>query len=70
MKRASYRQAIQWIANNDSEGEADALNPEVVAYYVTSLLVADIFGVDEVRVGEDVVRARKQAKKWKCEVQP
>lgn len=61
MKRASYRHAIQWIAVNDSGGDGDALNPDVVAYYVTSLLVADVFGVDEARVGRDVVRARKRA---------
>jgi hypothetical protein len=58
MKRASYRAAVDWIARNDSNGDPDADDPEVVAYLVTSLLVADIFGVAPERVGADVVRKR------------
>lgn len=60
MKRASYRHAIEWIALNDSNGDDDRLNPDRTAFYVTSLLVADLFDVPEERVGRDIVRKRKQ----------
>lgn len=60
MKRASYRDAIRWIALNDSAGDDDALDPVVVSELITSCLVADVFGVSTERVGIDVVRKRKQ----------
>lgn len=60
MKRASYREACAWIALNDSAGEGvDAFDPEQVQYLVSSVLVADIFNVESVKVGRDVVRARR-----------
>lgn len=59
MKRASYRDAIDWIANNDSDGE-DEHAEESVSMLVTACLVADIFGVARERVGRDVVRLRKK----------
>lgn len=58
MKRASYRNAIEWIARNDSAGDDDADDPEVAASLVSSVLVADIFDVETERVGRDVVRRR------------
>lgn len=58
VKRASYRAAVQWIALNDSAGDDDALDVESVSGYITTALVADVFGVDATRVGKDVVRAR------------
>lgn len=58
MKRASYRAAVDWIAQNDSAADADAFDPEAAAYLVSSVLVADIFDVDPERVGRDVVRRR------------
>lgn len=60
MKRASYREAIDWIANMDSGGDDDADDPEVVRLLITSQLVADIFDVDDLKVGQDVVRRRKK----------
>lgn len=60
MKRASYREAIAWIAANDSAGDDDALDPEAVSYLITSALVADIFDVPQDRVGRDVVAQRKK----------
>jgi hypothetical protein len=60
MRRASYKHAVQWIADNDSAGDDDALNPDAVAYLVTTLLVSDIFGVDEIKVGYDIVQQRKR----------
>lgn len=58
MKRASYREAIDWVAQMDSAGDDDALDPEVVGNLITAILVADIFGVESERVGKDVVRRR------------
>lgn len=58
MRRASYRHAIDWIAQNDSAGDSDAMDPAAVGYLVSSVLVADIFDVECERVGRDVVRRR------------
>lgn len=60
MKRASYREAIAWIALNDSAGDSDAVELEAATHLITSALVADIFAVDQHRVGKDVVRYRKR----------
>lgn len=60
MKRASYREAVTWIAENDSTADSDANDPDVVGYLVSSVLVADIFGVEPEKVGRDVVRKRYQ----------
>jgi hypothetical protein len=57
MKRASYRHAIKWIALNDSSG--DVLDEEELSSLVTSLLVADIFGVEPERVGHDLMQVRR-----------
>ncbi len=60
MKRASYKEAIAWVALNDSGGDDDALIPEEVKHLITAALVADIFGVDQSKVGEDIVKYRKK----------
>lgn len=65
MKRASYREAIAWIALNDSAGNDDALDPQVVSELITSVLVAELFDVPMEKVGEDVVRWRKKNDKIK-----
>jgi hypothetical protein len=59
MKRASYREAIEWVALNDSAGVADARQPEIVQDLVSAVLVADIFDVPQSRVGRDIVRCRE-----------
>jgi hypothetical protein len=58
-KRASYREAIAWVAKNDSGGSADALDVKEVSELITAVLVADIFDVPMDRVGRDIVRYRK-----------
>jgi hypothetical protein len=58
VKRASYRDAVDWIAQNDSAGDAGHDDPETVASLVSSVLVADIFDVPAERIGRDVVRRR------------
>lgn len=57
MKRASYRDAIDWVAQNDCPG--DDGDP---AELVSACLVADIFGVSREKVGADVARLRKKLK--------
>lgn len=64
MKRASYRYAVAWVAENDSGGDSDALVPEEVQHLITAALVADLFGVPSEKVGIDIVRYRK-AHGWK-----
>ncbi len=62
MKRASYREAIAWIAVNDSAGDLDANNPNEVQHYVSAALISDIFKVDQLKVGQDIVVYRRQHK--------
>lgn len=63
MKRASYREAIFWIAMNDGAGDPERLDPKHCAGIVSAVLVADIFGVPDERVGRDIVRKRQQQDK-------
>lgn len=56
MKRASYRQAVEWIALNDNTGGGE--RADEIASYVSTLLVADLFGVEPEKVGKDIERAR------------
>lgn len=60
MKRASYRAAIAWIAENDSAADEDGLNPVAVSELITALLVADLFDVPSEKVGRDIVRYREK----------
>lgn len=58
MKRASYRDAIDWIAQNDSGADDNAMDPMVVQELITSVLIADLFDVPTLKVGNDVVKRR------------
>jgi len=60
VRRASYREAIAWIADNDEAGDDDATVVDVVRGYTTVVLVADVFDVDADKVAADVVKARKK----------
>lgn len=62
MKRASYRHAIEWVAENDSAGNDDATDPNICAELITAVLVADIFDVPSEKVGEDIALHRLAAK--------
>ena len=55
-KRATYREAVQWIALNDAPG--DDGDVKEVQGYISTLLVADLFGADPYKVAIDVVRTR------------
>lgn len=60
MKRASYTEAIYWIAHNDSAGDHGANDPQIVSELVTAVLVADVFDVPSDKVGRDIVRVRQR----------
>lgn len=53
--RASYRYGVEWLALNDETAERDA---ETIAGFVTTALLADLFGKDPLRVAGDVLRYR------------
>lgn len=55
--RASYRQAVLWIAMNDEPGELDPYNVESG---ITTLLVADIFGKEPEDVAKAIIACRKK----------
>jgi hypothetical protein len=60
---ATYKNAINWIAANDGAGDTPADFPweqaiRSVEGLVTVGLVADVFGVEQRVVAEDVLRAR------------
>lgn len=57
MKRPSYRESIVWIACNDETAEMD---PTAISEGVTTLLVADLFGVEPERVAGEVIAERKK----------
>lgn len=56
--RASYKTAVQWIADNDNGGNGDT--EDEVRCYVTTALVADVFGKCDEQVARDVMRARRK----------
>ena len=62
MKRASYREAIFWIANND---DTDWLDDQSPMLSVTASLVMDLFAVSEERLIADIRREIKKARAGK-----
>jgi hypothetical protein len=58
MKRASYRTAVQWIADND---EPTITDPAEMDGLISVLLVADLFEVESSKVAADVIALRKKA---------
>jgi hypothetical protein len=63
MKRPSYRSAVAWIARNDNayyDRPVNSAAEENVAGYISTCLVADLFGIDPKRVAKDVMRLRKE----------
>lgn len=59
MARASYRYGVRWIAEND---EAECMDVEEVAGFISTLLLADLFGKDPDEVARAIVKARRRAK--------
>lgn len=60
MKRASYRDGVDFIAQNDEPAERD---PKEVDGLATVVMLASIFGVSTERVARDVVRLRTKLAK-------
>ncbi len=74
MKRASYREAVRWIAYNDNPGDDmptspdpdDEANVEIlerISGYISTLLVVDLCDVARDRVARDIFRARVELAK-------
>ena len=55
MKRPSYRHAVQWIADNDEPEDTDV---DEISGYVSTLLAADLFEIDPMKVAADIKRYR------------
>lgn len=55
--KKQYLYAVRWITENDNSGNGDS--EEEIAGYVTTCLVADLFGVDNAQVAADVVTERR-----------
>jgi hypothetical protein len=60
MKRASYREAIDWVASEDSAGDDNAFVPEDVQDLISAMLVSYIFDVPSEKVGRDIVARRRK----------
>lgn len=60
MKRASYGDAIDFIALNDSAGDYSAFSHYDVSGLVTVILISEIFQVSRDKVATDVIRARME----------
>lgn len=58
MKTPSLTKAIAWIALNESNGDPGRLDPRIVAWYMVSVLVADLFGLTPQEIGRRVVEYR------------
>lgn len=58
MKRASYREAVAWIALNDGNGDVDRLDARDIVGMISIALIADIFDVPQIKVATDVVLYR------------
>lgn len=57
---ASYRQAVQWIAENDNPGDDEVLDVETVNDMITVKLVGDVWGKPSEVVARAVVACRKK----------
>lgn len=69
-KRPSYREAVQWIALNDNagddrvpagcrDGQLQRKVIDSIAGYISTLLVADLFGAEPLLVATDIFRERQ-----------
>jgi len=57
-RRGGYRDAVRWVAHNDNAGTDDGAYE--IAGYVSTLLVADLFGADPDVVAKDILRVRRK----------
>jgi hypothetical protein len=56
--RPTFKQAVQWIAYNDNAGNGDDV--KAVSEYVTTVMVADLFGVNSLNVAEEIMKIREK----------
>lgn len=61
-RRPNYGDAVVWLASNDETLEHDH---ETIAGFTTTLLAADLFGVDPRCLATDIVRARHGSGRWR-----
>lgn len=62
-QRPKYREGVEWIAMNDDPGSSDSLDLEAVAGYISTHLLADLYGMDYKEVGRDVINFRTKERK-------
>ncbi len=55
-----YYDAVAWIAHNDNPGDNESADD--IATYLTTLLVADVFGATPIEVAVAVWRLRNKVK--------
>lgn len=55
MTRRGYRFGVQWIAENDEPGSIDVAE---ISGYISTLLLADLFCKDPIKVAQDIARWR------------
>jgi hypothetical protein len=60
-KSPKYRYGVQWIADNDEPSELDL---DAISGYISTLLLADMFGLDEPSVASDILDVRRQRLEW------
>lgn len=60
LSKQDYDFGVAWIANNDNPGDKEGV--EQVQHYLTVLLLADLWGVDNDKVAADVIQYRKIAR--------
>jgi hypothetical protein len=56
-KNASYRDGIEWIAFNDEPGSDDV---EEISDFISTCLLADLFGKPRTETAADILRYRKK----------
>jgi hypothetical protein len=54
----SYWYGVYWIAENDDPGSGDSTDADVVKSYISTLLLADVFGKEPLTVAYDVIALR------------
>ena len=57
----TYGFGVRWIAQNDETSEHD---PDVIAGFLSTLLLADLYGADPRSVAVDILRTRHGAGRW------
>lgn len=60
MKRASYKEGIEWIACNDNDGAPEPYDVEDISGYISVGLLAVLFDTEPDAVARDVVKFRKK----------